>query len=119
MILDTTLMSLKLTLTAAKTANDMDVTVDFMDWDTKNEMTAPATQRTASNGVADVTILTAPNANPRREPVRVTVYNKDTAAKNVIIKTDDGTTQFIEIQSALASLKSLIWEKNNGWYVTA
>ena len=117
MILDTTLR-LEIILTAAKTTNDMNVTVDYRDWNTQGQETPPAPFRVVSNGVTAVTILAAPVQNPVREPLRICVYNTDTATKTVRIRTNDGTTAYIDIEYALPSLKSLIWSKRTDWYVT-
>lgn len=116
MILDSTL-KLEIVLTAAKTTNDMDVTVDYIAWTVEGLPTKPATFRTASNGVTDATILAAPTVvGTILEPIRITVYNKDTADKIAIIKTDDGTTEKIETRVSITTLKSLVWEKTTGWY---
>ena len=117
MILDTTL-KIEIILTAAKTTNDMNVTVDYKEWNNKGQETQPATVRTTSNGTTAATILAAPVQNPVREPLRIKVYNTDTATKTVRIRTNDGTTADIDIEYALPSLKSLIWEKEIGYYVT-
>lgn len=110
---------LELVLTAAKTTNDMDVTVDYVDWNTQGIPTTPSTYRIASNGSTDVIILAAPVANPIREPLRVIVFNRDTATKTVRVKTDvlAGGTEFIEREQSLLTLESLCWEKGVGWYV--
>ena len=110
-------LKLEIVLTAAKTTNDMDVTVDFLDYDKHNIPTVPDTVRTASNGTTDVTILAAPT-NPRREPLRICIYNADTADKIAIIKTDDGTTQRVDVRRSITTLTSLIWERKVGWYTT-
>ena len=116
MILDSTL-KLEIVLTAAKTTNDMDVTVDYLDWNLQGEPTVPSFFRVASNGTTDVTILAAPTiVGTRREPQRITVYNKDTADKIALIKTDNGTTEFIEVRRTIPTLISLVWEKTTGWY---
>ena len=117
MILDTTL-KLEIILTAAKTTNDMNVTVDYRDWNREGKETPPASFRVVSNGVTAVTILAAPVLNPVREPLRICVYNTDTATKTVRIRTNDGTTAYIDIEYTLPSLKSLIWEKMVGYYIT-
>ena len=117
MILDSTLR-LEIILTAAKTTNDMDVTVDYKDWNVEGKTTKPGTFRAASNGVTDVIILAAPIVvGTIREPLRVAVYNKDTVDKIAIIKTDNGTTEFIEVRKTLLTLQTLAWEKGVGWYV--
>ena len=116
MILDSTL-TLELVLTAAKTTNDMDVTVDYIAWTVEGLPTKPTFKRTASNGSTDVTILAAPLVvGTILEPLRITVYNKDTADKIAIVKTTDGTTDYIEVRVSITTLKSLVWEKTTGWY---
>ena len=117
MILDTTL-KLEIILTAAKTTNDMNVTVDYRDWNKQGLETPPATFRVTSNGTTAVTILAAPVQNPLRDPSRIAVYNADTATKTVRIRTNDGTTAYIDIEYALPSLKSLIWSRRTEWIVT-
>ena len=116
MILDTTL-KLEIVLTAAKTTNDMDVTVDYFDWNKSGNPTPPASYRTASNGTSDVTILAAPVSNPVREPTKISIYNKDTASKIVIVKTDDGTTEKIEARITIPTLNAAVWEKLSGWQI--
>ena len=116
MILDSTLR-LEIVLTAAKTTNDMDVTVDYQAWIVEGKPTKPGTFRVASNGVTDVVILAAPLVvGTILEPLRITIYNKDTADKIAIIKTDNGTTEFIEVRRTVTTLTSLMWEKATGWY---
>lgn len=117
MILDFSIQ-LEIVLTGAKTTNDMDVTVDYLLWNTQGQITKPATYRKATNGVTDVVILPAPPVNFIAEPLRVIIYNRDTAQKTVIVKTDvvAGGTEFIEVQQPIATLKSLCWEKGVGWY---
>lgn len=115
MILDPTL-KLEIVLTASKSTNDMDVTVDYIDWNPAGVTTPPASYRTATNGTTDVTILSAPIANPRREPIKISIYNKDTADKTVIIKTNDGTTEKVEVKKTITTLTTFIWEKATGWY---
>lgn len=118
MILDSTLISLQVALTAAKTTNDMDVTVDYLLWNTQNNTTKPASYRIATNGVTDVIILAAPSAGYVAEPLRICIYNKDTADKIVIVKTDNGT-EFIDVRKNITTLTSLIWTKLTDWYAVA
>lgn len=116
MILDSTLR-LEIVLTAAKTTNDMDVTVDYIAWNADGRPTTPRPFRVASNGVTDVTILAAPIVvGMIFEPMRIAIYNRDTADKIAIVKTDNGTTEFIEVRRTITTLTTLMWEKNVGWY---
>lgn len=117
MILDTTLLKLVAVLGGAVATSQPDVHVDYMAWK-DGFPSAPATYRAALNSTTDVTILPAPPTGQRYEPLRVVIYNKDTAAVTVTVKTDDGTTQRIETKSTVATLRSWVWEKNVGWYPT-
>lgn len=115
MILDR-ITKLEAVLTTAKTTNDMDVTIDYVDYNVEGKLTLPATYRTSTDGTTDVTILAATVANPVREPLRVVIYNKDTADKTVLVKTDDGTNEKVEVKKTITTLTTLIWEKATGWY---
>lgn len=116
MILDSTL-KLEVVLAGAVAANQPEVHVDYFDWNKDGEQTKPATSRSAANNTSDVTILAAPPSGFVREPTRVVIYNKDTASVTAIVKTDDGTTQRIEVKQTISTLHSLCWEKNVGWYI--
>ncbi len=121
MILTGPSLKLEAVLAGAVSANQPEVTVDYIDWNTQSEATPPATFRTALNSNTDVTILaaaqtTANVGNPVREPIRVAIYNKDTASVTVTVKTDDGTTERIIIKATLLTLESLHWDRANGWY---
>lgn len=109
------LTALQVVLTAAKTTNDMDVTVEYLEW-VDGKPSQPQTFRVATNGSTDVTILSAPQVGRYREPLRVCIYNRDTADKIVIVKTDDGSAEFIEVRRPVTTVTSLVWEKDVGWY---
>ena len=116
MILDT-LTKLEIDLDAAITTNQLDVQVTYVDWNKSGVTTNPAMFRTASNSTTDVTILAAPVQNPVREVLRVAVYNKDTASATVTIKSDNGTTEHIEVKQVLLTTETLAYEKGMGWYL--
>ena len=117
MILDVTL-KLEAVLAGAVAANQPEVHVDYVDWTKDNVQTPPTPFRVALNNTTDVTILAAPVLNPRREPVGITIYNKDTAAVTVTVKTDDGTTERIIEKKQLAAGETLVYEKGAGpWQV--
>lgn len=115
MILDT-LTKLEIVLSGAVATNQLDVHVAYVDWNKSGVTTNPAIYRTASNSTTDVTILAAPVQNPIREVLRASIYNKDTASVTVIVKTDDGTTERIITKVTLATLETLNFEKDKGWY---
>jgi hypothetical protein len=111
--------SLQIVLAGAVAANQLEVHVDYVDWNPQGVKTPPAPYRVATNNTTDVVILAAPVANPVREPIEVNVYNKDTASATVIIKTDDGTTEFIIERRTLTTLQTLNWKTNTTWTVIA
>jgi len=90
-ILDYSSLRLEAVLAGAVSANQPEAHVDYVDWSPEGRPSPPATFRVALNSATDVVILAAPTANPRREPVRLSIYNKDTAAVTVTVKTDDGS----------------------------
>lgn len=117
MILDPTL-KLEAVLAGAVSANQPEVHVDFVDYNNEGVPTLPSDFRVALNSASDVTILAAPTL-PRREVLRISIYNKDTASITVTVKTDDSTTERIIIKKTIGTLDSLCWEKGLGWYTTA
>lgn len=117
MILDDTTLKLEAVLTGAVAANQPEVHVDYKVWNAEGTTSRPATYRTALNSTTDVTILAAPTTKGYvLEPMRVVIYNKDTASVTVIVKTDNGTTERIEVRQTVTTLKSLCWEQGVGWY---
>ena len=117
MILDTNLR-LELKKDAAASASEPEFHVDYVDWSREGKESSPAVSRGALSASADVVILAAPgDNNPRREPIRFTVYNKDTASHSFTLKTDDGTTERIITRQTLLTLETLSWEKGSGWQV--
>lgn len=114
MILDAT-TSLQVVQSAAKTTNDMDIHVDYVDWNSNGMPTPPATYRTTSDGSTDVTILPAPVESPKREPVRISIYNRDTADKVLTLKTDNGSAERLIWRGTITTLKANLWEKGSQW----
>lgn len=119
MILDTTLITLKAVLAGSVTTSQPEVTVDYRVWDVTGQPTKPATFRAALNGTTDVIILPAPLVQGQVfEPLLVSIFNKDTASIVVTVKTDNGTQRGI-ISKTVATLETLHWAPNAGWYVTS
>lgn len=117
MNLDTTSLKLEAVLAGAVAANQPEVTVDYVVWNVDGVPSKPLTTRTALNSATDVTILTAPSVQGIvKEPIRVSLYNKDTASVTVTVKTDDGTTERIVCKHTLLPLETLHFEKGAGWY---
>ena len=115
MILDSTL-KLEAVLAGAVAANQPEVHVDYEDINKEGHRTNPAPFRVALNNSTDVTILAAPVQNPVREPIYISIYNKDTAAVTVTIKTDDGTTERIIFKKAIGAGETLQYNRQLGWF---
>lgn len=110
-------MNLQAVLGGAVAANQPEAHVVYVTWNVDGKPSKPAQSRTALNSNTDVNILTAPGINGHvREPIRISIYNKDTASVLLIVKTDDGTERII-IRQTLLTLESLHWEKGSGWQV--
>lgn len=112
---------LDIVLTAAKTTNDMDCSVNFFDIGfTRTEettLTKGFMKRTASNGTTDATICAAPEVGRIRNVKTMFIHNRDTAAKTVVIKTDNGTTEFIVAKRSLNADQTMVYEDGFGWSV--
>ena len=114
----TTGSKLEALLAGAVAANQPQVHVTYAPWNAQGVIAVPATYRVALNDTTPVTILAAPVANPNIEILGVDVYNKDTASVTVTVQVDDGTTDWLWIKYALATLKTLTWRKYTGWLVS-
>ena len=113
---------LEIVLAGAKTTNDCDLTVDYTPWNLEGVPAIPASFNAVSNGVTEVVALAAPSANSKINEIdQIFFYNRDTANVTVTIKTDvaaGGGTEYIFIKATIATLKSLCWTKETGFYVT-
>ena len=119
MILDQTL-KLEIVLAGAVSANQLEVHVDYIDYPQDRQPTFPQPFRTVTNSTTDVTILASPaGIIQMREPVYISIYNKDSASATPIIKTDNGTTERIIIRKLIGTLETLHYSgKTGSWYVT-
>lgn len=115
MILSSSL-KLEAVLAGAVAANQPEVHVDYFDWNPQGVQTKPAPFRVALNSNTDVTILASPLPGFVREPMLISIYNKDTSAVTVTIKTDDGSTERIIHKTLLDIGRTLFWERGVGWY---
>lgn len=115
-------LTLQFVLTAAKTTNDFDLTIDYRPWNDVGEQLPPDTFRAASNGSTAVTLLAAPSGRIRAlEPIALSCYNKDTADKTAVIQTVDNAASPVtklEIKILVPTLKTLRWNPANDFYVT-
>lgn len=104
-------LKLEAVLAGAVAANQPEVHVDYIEWTNAGLPSPPNTNRVALNSTTDVTILAAPLNAKAREPLRITIYNRDTADVVVTVKTDDGTTERIIVRITLATTETLEWAK--------
>lgn len=111
-------LTLQVVLTAAKTTTDMDATVAFKDYNREGRETKPGPFRTTTNGTGAKTLLAAPQQDFIREVMNIYIYNIDTADKTVVLQTTDGTTVALIIKILVPTLKSLMWSRYTGFYVT-
>jgi hypothetical protein len=113
---------LEVVLAGVKTTNDCDVQVDYTPWNLEGVTAIPATTQTVTNGATDVVALAAPSANSQLNEIdKIFFYNRDTANVTVTIKSDvaaGGGTEYIYFKGTIATLKTLCWTKETGFYVT-
>jgi hypothetical protein len=108
--------TLQIVLNAAKTANDMQVSVSYRDITTTTF--THGRLLTLSNGVNDVNILTAPATDHWYIIDTISVFNNDTAVKNVTIKYDVSGAETIIFKGDLASGATLYFNNDStGWTV--
>jgi len=106
--------TLQIKLDAAKTANDMQIAVSYRD--ITSSTFAHSRLLTLSNGVTDVDILTTPIPAHWYIVDTISVYNADTALKNVTIKYDVSATETIIYKGDIAA-GGLLYYNNDatGW----
>ncbi len=116
MIIDPSL-TLEAVLGGAVSANQPEFHVDYVLYNKEGIKTKPATYRGALNSTTDVTILAAPQQGFIAEVLGASIYNKDTAAVTVTVKTTDGSTDRIRIKQTLQADETLVWAPATGWVV--
>ena len=116
---------LQAVLAGAVTANQLQCTVGFFDLIASTgqfitlETVRGGRKNQTTNNTTDVNICDGPAAQGTLRSIDyVKIYNADTAAATVIVKTDDATTESIHIRATLATLETLYYEDKEGWYST-
>jgi len=92
MILNTVNKSLELKLAAPKTTNHLEWTFDAVELDATFKLVAIVSNSGLTNDTTAVVLCAAPAATKARDPKRLTVYNADTVAADVIVQLNDGGT---------------------------
>lgn len=91
LVLDTTTKTIKAKMTGAATTTQPDWVASWAD-STSTSFTEGASNG-AMNGTSDVTLVAAPAGSTRRVIKSLTIYNRDTTSKTVILMYDDNGTQ--------------------------
>jgi len=118
MYLNATNLNLQVVLSAAVTTNQLDCHVSYSTYNAKGTDSKPSIYRSATNSTSDVNILPAPTVQGTVFVVeRVSIYNKDTVAATVTVKTDDGTTERIITKQTLNTTEGLFYDSYKGWYI--
>jgi hypothetical protein len=110
--------TLQIVLNAARTANDMQIAVSYRD--VTATTFAHSRLLTLSNGVTDVNILTAPASLHWYIVDTISIYNADTALKNVTIKYDVSAVETIIYKGDIAAGGTLYYNNDaTGWVYVA
>jgi hypothetical protein len=116
--LDTINRSLTLVLSAAKTTNDMPVTVTYSDRSQTGTLPVEGSNLTTSNGTSVRTICAAPASSTIIRGIEyVSVYNADTVVQTVNISVLDTATYYTVIKCTLAVGDTLTYSPQDGWKV--
>jgi|ERR1700676_594078 len=116
MYLDTVNKSLEIILAGAITTNQLPWVIDYGEVANDNSTSAPKNGDGATNSTTAVTLVAAPGSNLIREVLHLTVFNADTAAATVTVRTNDNGTTRIHIKAVLQVGESLCYESPYGWY---
>lgn len=115
-ILDSITRSLKITLDAAKSTNDMPVIVSYGERPQTTGIYVSNTKLTNSNGTTATEICAAPTASSLiREIVHISIQNADTASKTVTITLVDTSTSYTIFKCVMAVADQLVYTTNGGW----
>lgn len=116
MILDTTTRKLQILLGAAVAANQLPVTVDYVQF--TSTTTTPALQLSTTNNTTAVDILPAPASSTQRKVNFISIVNKDTDFVNVTVRLDDNGTTYNYVSSmVLAPNCTLQFTDTRGWSI--
>jgi len=110
--------TLQVVLNAAKTTNDMQIAVSYRDITATTF--AHSRLLTTSNGVTDVNILTAPASSHWYIVDTISIYNADTALKNITVKYDVSAVETIIWKGDIAAGGMLFYNNDaTGWTYVA
>jgi len=112
-ILDQTTDTIEIILGAVKTTNDMQILSCWRDISSTDFI--PGRTPVVSNGVTAVTAVAAPDANHRMVVDMISVYNTDTAAKNVTVRLNANTVMSILWFGSLSAGELVVYNHRCGF----
>jgi hypothetical protein len=115
LILDSTSKKIRVTLSGAKTANDMQCVTSWRDVTTS--AFTPGSSLSVTNGVTAADIVPAPGNNTQRVVDFMSIMNTDTATKTVTVSLYNGSTDYILLRVALGVDDRLEYAEGKGFNV--
>ena len=116
--LDATTKSLEVDLDAAIATNQLPVYASYTDVDQTNLIVENVSSNdTQTNSTTAVTIVAAPASGDTRKVDFISVYNADTAARNVTIQLNNNSTLRILVKETLQPGETLQYADGEGWSV--
>ena len=111
-----TTQKLQVVLAGSSSSTGAQINASFYDENMEGVDTKQGSKQSVSNNTTDVDIVAAPAQNFVRNVEYISIYNADTITSTVTVKIDDGVTETIIIKAALATLESLHYDNQGGWY---
>ena len=111
-----TAQKLQVVLAGSSSSTGAQINASFYDENQEGVDTKQGSKQTVSNNTTDVDIVAAPAQNFVRNVEYISIYNADTITATVTVKIDDGGTETIIIKAALATLESMHYDNQGGWY---
>lgn len=116
-VLDGTTKKIQVVLAASVAANQAQCVASWRDVTTTAY--TPGSTETVTNNTTDVDLVGAPAASTQRVIDFLNVYNADTAAVTVTVKSDNFGVERILYKATLAPGATLTYTSSSGWMVSA
>ena len=111
-----TTQKLQVVLAGSSSSTGAQINASFYDENMEGVDTKQGSKQSVSNNTTDVDIVSAPAQNFVRNVEYISIYNADSITSTVTVKIDDGVAETIIIKAALATLESLHYDNQGGWY---
>lgn len=116
-ILDATTTSLQALLAGSITTNQLDIVSAYVELNTAGTSFASASNQTATNNTTAVSVVAAPASGFQRQIKYISVYNRDTAAATVTVRSNYNGTLRPHVVITLAVGSTLVYTDGEGWRV--